>query len=92
MNFMVELEIRLPFARCMVARHAFVGALKLVEVAFAHPFCGQFARMPLDSRDRLKQVENVLARQFANAGPAARQEIDQPFGREQLSRLADRRA
>src|SRR3984957_1753042 len=92
MNLVVELEVRLAFACCMVARHAFVGALKLVEVAFAHALRGQFASVALDPRNCLEQVENVFDRQFANASPAARQEVNEPFGREQLGRLANWRA
>ncbi len=92
MNLVVELEVGLAFARCVMARHAFVRALKFVEVALAHALRGQFAGVALDPRNCLEQVQNVFDRQFADASPAARQEIDKPFGRKQLGRLADRRA
>ena len=92
MNLVVELEIRLALTRRVVARHAFVDALKFVEVWSADALCRQFAGVAFDASDCLEQVKNVLDRQFAHARPTARQEVDKPFSRQQLGCLANRRA
>src|ERR1700733_5633269 len=92
MNLVVELEVRLAFTPCGVVPPTFVSALKLVGVAFAYALPGQFASVALDPRNCLEQVKNVFDRQFADASPAARQQVDEPFDREQLGRLANWRA
>ena len=61
MNFVVELEVRLAFACCVMARHTFVGALKLVEVAFAHAGLDWNKHVHLDPKlIRPAEVEHLV--------------------------------
>ena len=76
----------------MIARHALVQALKLVESPLGDSLGGQFGGVALDARDRLEKLPDLLDGKAADPRAAPGNEIHEPFGREQLDRLADRGA
>jgi hypothetical protein len=92
MDFVIQLEIGRTLASGMVARHALVEALHLLEVSIGHALGGEFAGVALDSRDGLEQLLNVVDRKIAYARSATGQEVDKPLGREELDGFTDRRA
>ena len=65
---------------------------QLVDIGARHARGGKLCRDPLERAQRFKEIDDLARRQKRHARAAPGHEFDQPFGGEDLQRLAQRRA
>jgi len=73
-------------------RHLPLQLADLRQLVLGDVCAGELARQPFQRAHHLERVHDLVATQFRDLRAAVRQQDDQPFRRQHLERLAQRRA